>query len=198
MNRRRWLFAGAFLTAIMLAFLLRDMVEQLIILPLAYLWWWLRLYYSMFPQFVLWVILIVAAAFSAITSLIPKSLHRTAFKSAPRPVQGQIEILVECLEKAQRGGSYYKWLVANRLGKTAREILAQRDGHAVGKKFGALNGRGWNPLQEIRDYLEIGLNGSFADFPHPTWFWQNPKPTPLDVDPKQVIEYLENEMKTSR
>jgi hypothetical protein len=110
---------------------------------------------------------------------------------------GQIETLVKWLNKSQRGGIYYKWLVANRLGKNAREILAQRDGQAVSKKFGPLGGRGWNPPQKVRDYLESGLNGSFADFPRPRLFWQTPKPTPLDEDPQKVIDYLENEMETS-
>jgi hypothetical protein len=183
---------------VVLAFILRDVVEQLIIVPLAYLWWLLRLYYSSFPQFILWVLLVVAVIYSAFKSLVPEVRYRTAFKAAPKPIQGQIELLVEWMEKSQRGGSYYKWLVANRLGKAAREILAQRDGLSASKKFGRLEGRNWNPSQRIRDYLEIGLNGSFADFPRPSLFWQTPKPTPLDVDPKQVIEYLEDEMEIAR
>jgi len=42
-------------------------------------------------------------------------------------------------------------------------------------------------------------HGSFAEFPRPRWWLlgQTPKPTPLDVDPQQVIDYLENEMETS-
>jgi hypothetical protein len=197
MTRRQLGFAGAFLSALILTFILRDMVVQLIILPLAYLWWLLRLYYSAFPQFFLWVILILIVVFSAVASLSPEAGYRTAFKASPKPIKGQIEILVEWLSKSKRGGSYYKWLIANRLGKIAREILAQRDGQTVSKKFGPLNGRDWNPPQNIRDYLEIGLNGSFADFPRPAWFWQTPKPTPLDLGPQPAIDYLECEMETS-
>ena len=199
MTRRRWLLAGVFLSALILAFILRDVVEQLIIVPLAYLWWLMRLYYSMFPQFVLWVILVVAGLIfcgdkpHTTRSVIeqPSNLNRSLHKV-------KLKVLVEWLKKSKRGGSYYKWLVANRLGKNAREILAQRDGHAVSKKFGRLDGRDWNPPQKIRDYLETGLNGSFADFPRPRLPWQTPKPTPLDVDPQQVVDYLENEMETPR
>ena len=91
-------------------------------------------------------------------------------------------------------------MVANRLGKNAREILAQRDGHAVNIKFGPLEGSDWDPPQEIKTYLEIGLNGSFADFPQfRSWWawWRKPKPTPWDVDVRQVIDYLESELETS-
>lgn len=198
MTRRRVVLAGLFLSAILLAFILRDVVRQLIVVPLAYLWWLLRLYYSMIPQYVLWGILVVVVVYSAMKSLLPEINYRRAFPSDSKPVQGQIELLVEWLNKSQRGGSYYKWLVANRLGKDVREVLAQRDGHAVSKKFGRLEGRGWNPPQKIRDYLETGLNGSFADYPRPRLPWQTPKPTPLDADPRQIVEYLENEMETSR
>jgi len=194
---RRLFLSGVFLSALILAFLLRDMVERVIIVPLIYLWWLLGLYYSIFPQFFLWMLLVAIAAYSAVTALTPRFSNRGRFKPKPKPAQGRIESLVEWLKKSQRGGSYYKWLVANRLGKTAREILAQREGQPISKKFGRLEGHDWKPSQEIRDYLESGLNGSFADFPRPR-FWESPKPTPLDADPKQVIEYLEDEMKTSR
>jgi hypothetical protein len=197
MTRRRVVVAGVFLSAILLAFILRDMVVQLIIVPLAYLWWLLRLYYSMIPQYILWGLLVVVAIYSAMTSLMPEISYRRSILSDSKLPQGQIELLVEWLNKSQRGGSYYKWLVANRFGKNAREILAQRDGSAVSKKFGRLEGRGWNPSQIIRDYLETGLNGSFADFPRPSLPWITPAPTPLDADPMQVIDYLENEMETS-
>ncbi len=196
MTRRQLLLAGVFLFALILAFLLRDVVERAIIVPLVYLWWLLGLYYSILPQFVLWLLLVVAAVFSAVTTLAPRFINRGVFVPEPKPAKGQIEILVGWLKKSQRGGSYYKWLVANRLGKTAREILAQREGQPISKKFGRLNGRGWNPPQKIDDYLESGLNGSFADFPRPR-FWQTPKTTPLDADPNHVIEYLENEMKAT-
>jgi hypothetical protein len=197
-NRRHLILAGIFLFALILAFLLRDVVEQLVIVPLVYFWWLMNLYYSTFPQILLWVILVVVVLFSAVASLMPGVRYETASRTAPKPEQGQIETLVKWLNKSQRGGIYYKWLIANRLGKNAREILAQRDGLAVSKKFGRLDGRGWNPPQKIRNYLEAGLNGSFADFPRPLWFWQSPKPTPLDMDPKQIVEYLENEMETPR
>ena len=196
MIHRRLILAGVFLCALILALLLRDVVERVIILPLVYVWWMLSLYYSVLPQFILWILLVVVVAFSGITALMPRFNRRGVFKPELKPSRGQIEGMVEWLEKSQHGGSYYKWLVANRLGKAAREILAQREGQPISKKFGKLEGRGWNPPRKIDDYLESGLNGSFADYPRPRWLWQKPRPTPLDEEPRQVIEYLEDAMKT--
>jgi len=195
MTRRLLILTGAFLSALIIAFLLRDVVERTIIAPLAYLWWVFRLYYSTIPQYILWIVLILLSAFSALSSLLPELRTGMGRKPAPIIIRGQIADFAEWVGKSRRGGVYYKWLIANRLGKTAREILAQRDGHAVSKKFGKLNGRDWHPPQQIDSYLETGLNGSFADYPQPGG-WTKPQPTPLDVDPQQVIEYLEDEMET--
>lgn len=196
MIRRRFLLAGALLLAMLIAFMLRDVVERTIIAPLAYLWWVFRLYYSAFPQYILWIVLILVSAFSAMSSLMPEARTGKGSKPDPIIIQGQIAGLADWLKKSRRSGIYYKWLIANRLGKNAREILAQRDGHAVSKKFGRLAGRDWHPPQEIESYLEAGLNGSFAEYPQPGR-WTKPQPTPLDVDAQQVIDYLENEMETS-
>ncbi len=178
-----------------MAFFLRDVVERALILPLAYLWWLLGVYYSILPQFILWILLVAVVAISAMTTLTPRFETRKRFQPPQMPPKGQIKETVEWLEKSQ-GGNYYKWLVANRLGRIAREILSQREGRPTGKMFGHLEGRDWDPPRSVDDYLDGGLNNSFADYPRPR-FWQVTKPTPLDADPKQVIEYLEDEMKTS-
>ena len=197
MTRRQLILVGILFSALILAFVLRDVVERVVIMPLTYLWWILSVYYSILPQFVLWLLLVAVAVISAMNALTPRFGVRKAFKPPPKPAQGQVVEMFHWLEKSRHGGSYYKWLVANRLGRIAREILAQREGQPISRRFGRLQGRDWRPSQKIDDYLDIGLNGSFADFPRPR-FRETPKPTPLDADPKQVIEYLEDEMKTSR
>ena len=105
-----------------------------------------------------------------------------------------MENLAELLDKRGRG-IYYKWLIANRLGKAARELLDQRAG-LQGTRFMRLSGRDWNPPQEVNAYLESGVNGSFADYPRPRW--SRPHPTPLDIHPAQVVAFLESEMQLGR
>jgi len=193
---RRFMLIGVFLSALVITFLLRDVVERILIEPLAYLWWLLKLYYSAFPQYVLWILLILISYISAISSLMPQVRARKMQKLASITIHGQIADLASWMNKSKRDGIYYKWLIANRLGKNAKEILAQRDGHVVSKSFGKLDGRDWHPPQAIESYFESGLNGSFADYPRPRR-WTKPAPTPLDIDPQQVIDYLENELETS-
>ena len=196
---RRWLIGLGVIAVLALSFYLRGPIQRVIIIPLAYLWWLIKLYYRAVPQAILWVFLVIAV-FVFMLRLIPlKNIILRKRKVEYNPSVGAIEDLALWVRKSPRG-IYYKWLVANRLGKNAREILAQRDGHAVNIKFGPLEGSDWNPPQEIKTYLEIGLNGSFADFPQfRSWWtwWRKPKPTPLDVDVREVIDYLESELETS-
>jgi len=188
---RRWLIASIVVAAFFVSFLLRDEIQRNFILPLAYLWWLITLYYRAVPQLFLWVVLVIAA-FVSMFRLVPlKNLFRRIRKIEQKPAVGPVESVAQWIRKSP-GGVYYKWLVANRLGRLAREMLDQREGR-IRKGFARLNGKGWNPPEDVGTYLETGLNGSFADFPQPTW-WA--KPTRLDVDPQQVIEYLEDEMET--
>lgn len=195
---RRWLTVVIVAAVFVVSYVLRDSIQHTVILPLAYLWWLFKLYYRAVPQVFLWALLVVVV-FASMLRLLPiKNLFHRTQKKEQMPVVGSIENFARWIKKSPRG-VYYKWLIANRLGKDAREILAQRDGHESSKKFGRLEGRGWNPPQKIGDYLETGLNGSFADFPQPRWSLRRKtsKPTPLDTDLGQVIDYLENEMEAT-
>ena len=190
---RRWLIVVVVAAAFVFSFLLRDAIQRNVILPLAYLWWLLKLYYRAVPQLILWILLVLAV-FVSMFRLIPiKNIFRRTQKREQKPAVGPIENVAHWIKKSP-GGVYYKWLVANRLGKLARELLDQREGR-VRKSFTRLSGKDWNPPDEVGAYLETGLNGSFADFPRSHW-WMT-KPTRLDINPQQAIDYLENEMETS-
>ncbi len=195
MTLRRWWIIPGVVAVFVVSFLLRDAIQRTIILPLAYFWWLIQLSYRAVPQVILWMLLLLTV-FVSMFRLIPinKPVQRTR-KNQQEPLSGPIGSFSQWIEKSPRG-IYYKWLVANRLGKAARELLDQREGR-IRKGYMRLSGKGWNPPQEVDAYLEVGLNGSFAEFPRSRWMGWKPKPTPLDVNPQQVIEYLESEMETS-
>jgi hypothetical protein len=192
-QRRGMLIVFAVLLASVIAFELRDMIKDAIILPLAYLFWLLNLYYRTVPQVILWVILVVIVSRAALKNLLLVRSPREINKVKLEPVVGPVESLSLLLGKSGKG-IYYKWLIANRLGKVAREMLDQREGRRARKGFLILSGRDWFPPQDVETYLESGLNGSFADYPQPRW--SRPQFTPLDVAPQKIIDYLETELET--
>ena len=68
MTRRHLILVGILFSALILAFFLRDVVERVVIMPLTYLWWILGVYYSILPQFVLWLLLM-----AQVHPLLPRS-----------------------------------------------------------------------------------------------------------------------------
>ena len=195
MNRNR--LAALFVLVLLssaAAFALRAAIYAVVVVPLAYLWWLIGLYYRLVPQVFLWVALIVMILVSAVRTLLFEiPLGRRSVRLG-KAHQGPVENLTELLDKRRRG-IYYKWLIANRLGKAARELLDQRDG-SQGRRFTRLSGRDWDPPEALAAYLDSGVNGTFADYPRPRW--SRPQPTPLDQHPGQVVAFLESEMQLGR
>ncbi len=67
---RTLLISAGLLVAFILAFFLQDVIRQAVVTPLAYLWWVLKLVYSVIPQVVLWILLLAVLILIVITSLL--------------------------------------------------------------------------------------------------------------------------------
>ena len=191
---RRWVvLAGVFVVAAMLAFPLRQAVHQTIVIPVAYLLWVLGLFYRSQSQGLWWVILVALVLFFLGKSLAPTLRPQRSTLPKSKPAQGQIEDLARWLERAN-SGTYFKWLVANRLGKLAYQILLQRENGKPRSVFAPLSGPDWKPSAELQNYLQSGLQRSFADFPHPRKLFASPVKTALDLDVDEAVEFLEIQM----
>jgi len=194
MNRSR-LFAlvGALVVALVLAFALQDVIRRNIVIPLAYLWWIIRLYYDAFPQVLFWALMILIVVLMLTGSLNAKGPRKRREERVRRHRRGTIEELAVSLERS-REGIYLKWTIAHRLGKLARDLLIQRGERASANVIAPLSGRDWHPSEPVDAYLEAGLNGSFADYPNPKWPFTRPGPTPLDLNVGEAVEFLESQM----
>ncbi|GAB4505069.1 MAG: hypothetical protein Fur0043_20640 [Anaerolineales bacterium] len=194
MNRRQLLtLSGIVIIAALLALALQKVVRQVVILPLAYAWWIVGLYYHSFPQTFWWGLLVILLAYLLLSSLtMPQPSPPRSPASHPAS-PGAIESLAHTIQVAQRG-LYSKWLIAHRLGKLARLLLRQQSESAHASGPAPLAGRHWQPPPPIQTYLETGLNGSFADYPQPRWPFQRPYPTPFDINIEDVVAYLETKI----
>jgi hypothetical protein len=191
---RTFLLAIFAIAALLLAFPLRQAVEDIIILPLQYLLWSAGIIYRSIPQFWIWVILSAIIFFILLMPFL-EDLPRLPERHKKKPPEkGPIESLAESLKKADRG-IYFKWSVANRIGKITRDWIAYRE--RLDKRWQAndlarLDGQ---VSPEVYQYLDAGLNGSFADYPRPKLpFFQKKIKTPLDIDPNRALDTLEKEM----
>ena len=194
--KKRHIFAGIGIVtiALTLAFPLRDAVFESIVVPLAYIFWALGLAYRALHQGVWWWLALFFVLLIISRSLVPQIKKEKKNPLKKKPAVGQVENLAGWIAKTKRG-TYFKWLIANRLGKVANQILSNRSSGKQRSFFDPITGPDWSPDQGVQSYLEAGLHKSFADFPQKKWFFSSPKPTSLDHDMREVIQYLESQIK---
>lgn len=198
MTRRQRLLAAAVIgLAALLAFPLRPIMERTLVVPVSYVLWLLGLFYNAAPQVVWWGAAVVAVALIAAGILIPAERAAPRQPAEAKPIQGPVEGLSAWIKKTD-GGIYYKWLVAHRLGKLAYRMLVQREGGRTRSLFAPLTGPDWQPDESLRNYLEIGLHGSFADYPGSSNPLKPARPTPLDLEIRRAVEFLEENAETER
>ena len=192
-NRRRLILAGALIIAGILAFPLRETIYEMVVIPVAFIGWNLDLLYHSLSQGIWWSVIVFIVLFMLAFSFMPQPKFRQGAEAKPKPQLGQVEDLAVWLRRAE-GGVYFKWLVANRLGKLAFQILVHRESGRPRSVFAPLLGVDWKPAKELQNYLEIGLHGSFADFPNLKRPFRAPQKTPLDLDIAEAVEFLESQV----
>lgn len=192
MNASQKIIVGVTIVfAAVLAYLVKDIIKAVFFEPFSFVWYAMNLLYLSVAQVVYWFGLIVIVALIAFGSLYGKFGSARIYVEEPAPEHGPVGKVARHIMRNGEG-MYYKWLMANRLGKLARSMLQQRSG-VDDSSDGELKGQGWQPSAEVRAYLETGLTQTFADFPRRNWFARQPE-TPLDIHIEQVITYLESQM----
>src|SRR5687767_12575652 len=114
--RRRLILICALLIAGILAFPLRDMIYETVVIPAAFIAWNFHLMYRMLSQGIWWWLIISIVFVMLIFSLLARTTSRRQVRTKPKPQLGQVENLAAWLGRAEKG-IYFKWLIANRLGK---------------------------------------------------------------------------------
>jgi hypothetical protein len=194
MKERRlwWIAAGVLTLALALAFPLRDWTQRTVITPLAVILWVMNLFYRSMPQLLWWVLVVMVVIIMLIGSLAPPEIFTPRDRNKSALLHGPVESLSLAIKKT-REGPYFKWMIANRLGKLAYQMLVQREGGEKRSVFAPLVGADWQPSQALRKYLEVGLHGSFAEYPVSEQSSRRGA-SPLDVEIQEAVEFLENRL----
>jgi hypothetical protein len=189
-QRRFWWLAGVVVTlALVMAFPLRDWTQRMFITPLAVILWTLGLFYRSMPQLLWWVLSVLVVLVLLLSSLAPPEVFSLRNRDKSKPPQGPVENLALSIQKT-RSGAYFKWMVANRLGKLAYQMLIQREGGRNRSVFAPLVGVDWEPSPSLQKYLEVGLHGSFAEYPDSERILRL-NGSPLDVEIHEAVAFLE-------
>lgn len=196
-TRLRLIVAAVLVIAAILAVPLRDIVYEMVVVPVSFIGWRLSLVYLSLPQVVWWWLAVAVIVFMLAFSLIPHIRISRREKPRSRPVYGPLEELAMRLRQAGKG-VYFKWLIANRLGKLAHRMLLHRESGRPRTLFTPLLGEGWEPGPELQKYLETGLHGSFSSYTSSKGVGAAHPKTPLDFDVGQAVEFLEDQLKNGR
>ena len=196
-TRRLLILFGAVVIAGLLAFPLRGMIYATIVIPASFIAWNLNLLYRSYSQGIWWLVVVFVVTFMILFSLLPRSISSRRFEEKRKPRLGQVEGLGMNLHRAEQG-IYFKWVVANRLGKLAYNILRHRESGRPRSVFEPLLGADWEPSKELQNYLETGLHGSFADFPNVSRFTRVPQKTPLDLNVAEAVDFLESQVENGK
>jgi len=178
---------AALLASLVLAFFVRDVFRDLIMVPLSSILWQLWLFYRTIPELLKWIVLVILLGLLMVWQLIPEiGPSRRHNRSSPRR-SGQVESLALWLTRARRS-NYFKWQIANRLARVSRRLDALADRRP---DAGAAS-------HAVALYLAAGGDHSFVDFPTPRHSFQRRLDTPLDADPAEVVGYLESQSPVER
>jgi hypothetical protein len=200
MNDRLALASLTLLLLGLLALIISGAVREVIVIPLLFLFWLVRLVYESIPQVALWVVFLAIAARVAWKSLAapPAALRVPQAASINRtPVAAWAWML-------QRAANdrYARWLLAQRLGQLAQRLLASQDEHATRGLWQFLHDESWDIPPAVRAYLQAGTHRYRPTPP----YWRRWRPwgarvesraDPLDLDPAEVVRFLDERLSRS-
>jgi predicted secreted protein len=191
--RRILLVLAGLVVVACMAFFLQDTIQRIVVTPLAYLWWLLKLAFTAISQLIWWILLLAVLMVIVLTSLVSWISIGKKPESPAKAALGSMEILSGWITKAGKG-NYYRWMIANRLAKLWGEISGHMENrsrlaHSVGP-----NSIDRQPPEAVQRYLKAGLSESFVDYPLPPFPFMRKQVTPFDLDVNEVVEFLESQM----
>ena len=185
-----WL-GGILVAALLLTFVADDFLDEAIIGPTLYFLWVGRLILASIPQSILWgAFLLMAVVVTWQTSFKkPRRPQRPSFAPAPSP--GRIADWIRLVERSEQE-VYYKWQLAQRLQRLTLKAIAHNERTSLRIIRRRLLAEKLGLSAEIQAYFLASI-ASFGNFTTPKFrlFRQAPPPTPLDLEPEKIAQFLE-------
>ncbi len=178
-----WKSLLSIILLVVIAFILipfRKVIGRVVLNVAAYIVYSVDLVGKVIPQQVLWILLIILILYIAVGSFYGKLPGRGTRRVETSPVIGPVEARMRWIEEKKRG-IYFKWQMANLLGGVYKSISESSSDQTSA------------PSQAVQDFLDAGLNTTYADYSVPGLF-DKETPTALDVPLERVVEFIEEQM----
>ena len=170
---------------------LSDIIRELIVLPLLYVFWIGRFLVQAIPQEILWSLFVALLALTLMISLLERRRLTSRLRFTTTAPKGRVESWAELLKQAERD-PYFKWRLAQHLQKITLNTLAQQRGLSFKQIRQQLRQGQLEDLPpELETYFLASLR-SLAQFPVKSGLFQaHSIPPELDLDPMVVVHYLQ-------
>lgn len=192
--RRYWFSIVSAAAVIFMALFMRDFVREGIIIP----FFRLARFFQSFPQEVLWFFFLGLVVYVAAKSLKNWEIQKRKNKKTKTEQLGRIESLAILIKQA-RQGTYTRERLARRLGELTLQTLAYQERHSLDAMKARLRRGDLNVPPDILNYLQAGLSWEHA-FHQRKGRWPFRKQilsSPLDLDPLEVVEFIESLLEVS-
>jgi hypothetical protein len=201
-TRRRWAVRGAWLAlGLLVLWLVVQWARGTLAGLVWFVVWYLNLVLRGFHQALFWgLFLALAVAIALLTLARGARFHRrAAARAAPAP--GPVQQLARSI-RLTRQGHYFKWSLGRDLGALVVEALDGEEGLDQEAKRKLLERADRSMPPEVRAYVDAAMWGTYAEQAEPRARWLRflPKPrppSPLDLDPAVVAEYLERQLEVA-
>lgn len=179
----------------LLAFLIQDFVRELLLYPLFYLYWALRLVYEGIPGAIWWGIIIALLVLLALNSLSRREKRGRAALNPAAHSLSRPQTWMRQIDKT-RHGDYFKWQLAREISQLALESLANQERLTLDQARESLAAGRLGLPAPIQAYLSAGaLSNSYGYYTQIEANLRVPGThSPLDLDPEAIVSFLESKL----
>ncbi len=192
--KRYWFSIVSAAVVVFMALFMRDFVREGIIIP----FFKIANFFQSFPQEVLWFLFLGIVVYAAAKSLKNWEIQKRKNKKTITKQPGRIESLAILIKQA-RQGAYTRERLARHLGELTLQALSYQERHGLDVMKARLRRGDLNVPPVILNYLQAGLSWEHA-FHQRKGRWPFRKrilSSPLDLDPLEVVEFIESLLEVS-
>jgi hypothetical protein len=188
MRKRLLLIGLLLLPVVLMAVLIQGFVRDVIVIPLFYVFWLLRLLFESISQVLLWGLFVVVVVIVAGRSLV-KRVPRLQGRPVEERRRGRVEEWLRLIQQTKQG-AFGKWRLANALGQLAVEVLAGEERLEPKEIRRRLENGTLDVPPEIRAYLQSRMPVASAQR------HARPRARATDSDPdlERIVQFLEDQL----
>lgn len=198
MKIKALVLGGLILGTALLAFFVQDFVRELLLYPLVYMYWSLRLVYEAVPGVIWWGLAILILVLLAVKSLSWRGERAQALERLDAHLLSRPQSWMQQIKKT-RHGDYFKWQLAREISQLALSSIANQERLTLEQAQKRLVANQLDLPPKIQAYLEAGtLSRSYGQYTQLESQLRIPGThSPLDLDLLDIVSFLESRLETS-